>query len=239
MKNNILLLVILAFILNGCALQTIVKKRNLDVQTKMSETIFLDPVAIKDQIAYVRVRNTTDKDINIEDIIKNTLAKQNFVLTQDPAKANFIIQANLLQIGKSDQRSAASALTGGFGGAVAGAVIGNAIGLGSSGPLIAAGLIGAVAGIVGDALVEDTYFTMITDIEVRQRALNGEIVQQVDNLNSKLGTSGNSKQIVESKTSWRKYRTRIVSVANQVNLKFEEAKSSLTKGLIRSISGIL
>ncbi|WP_275112714.1 complement resistance protein TraT [Bathymodiolus thermophilus thioautotrophic gill symbiont] len=37
---------------------------------------------------------------------------------------------------------------------------------------------------------------------------------------------------------WKTYRTRIVSTANQVNLKFDEAIKSLEDGLVRSISGI-
>ena len=31
----------------------------------MSDSIFLEPVSPQKQIAYIRVRNTTDKDINI------------------------------------------------------------------------------------------------------------------------------------------------------------------------------
>lgn len=37
----------------------------------MSSSIFLEPVAPEDQIVYVRVRNTTDKDIVIEQQIHN------------------------------------------------------------------------------------------------------------------------------------------------------------------------
>ena len=34
-------------------------------------------------------------------------------------------------------------------------------------------------------------------------------------------------------------RTRVVSTANKVNLEFEEAQAELTKGLARSLSGLL
>ena len=50
-------------LLSGCAAsQTMITKRNLDVQTKMSETIFLDPVGPEQKVMYVEVRNTSDKD---------------------------------------------------------------------------------------------------------------------------------------------------------------------------------
>ena len=49
--------------LSGCAASSVmISKRNLDVQTKMSETIFLDPVSPDQKVMYVEVRNTSDKD---------------------------------------------------------------------------------------------------------------------------------------------------------------------------------
>ena len=49
--------------LSGCAAsQVMISKRNLDVQTKMSESIFLDPVSPKLKVIYVEVRNTSDRD---------------------------------------------------------------------------------------------------------------------------------------------------------------------------------
>ena len=48
--------------LSGCgALHTAVAKRNLDVQTKMSSSIFLDPVEPEQRTIYVDIRNTSDK----------------------------------------------------------------------------------------------------------------------------------------------------------------------------------
>jgi hypothetical protein len=35
-----------------------------------------------------------------------------------------------------------------------------------------------------------------------------------------------------------KYRTRVVSTANKVNLQYEEAAADLTNGLTRSIAGL-
>ena len=53
----------LGLALSGCAAtSTAVAKRNLDVQTKMSDTIFLDPVSPDQRTVYVDVKNTSDKD---------------------------------------------------------------------------------------------------------------------------------------------------------------------------------
>ena len=46
--------------LSGCgAMSTAVKKRNLDVKTQMSETIWLEPSSEK--TVYLQIRNTSDK----------------------------------------------------------------------------------------------------------------------------------------------------------------------------------
>ena len=63
----------------------------------MSDSIFLEPVSPQKQIAYIRVRNTTDKDINIEDQIKAAVEARGFKVVTNPDEAYFMIQANILQ----------------------------------------------------------------------------------------------------------------------------------------------
>ena len=84
--------------MSGCgAASTAIEKRNLEVQTKMSDSVFLEPVSPDKQIVYVRVRNTTDKDIEIEDQIKKAFESKGFKVVADPDEAYFMIQANILQ----------------------------------------------------------------------------------------------------------------------------------------------
>lgn len=64
----------ISLVISGCgAAATAIEKRDLVVQTKMSDSIFLEPVSPQKQIVYVKVRNTTDKDIEIEEQIKEHL----------------------------------------------------------------------------------------------------------------------------------------------------------------------
>jgi hypothetical protein len=46
------------------------------------------------------------------------------------------------------------------------------------------------------------------------------------------------QQDVAETVNWKRYRTRIGTSANQVNLKFEEALPEIQKGLCKSISGL-
>jgi hypothetical protein len=59
---------------SGCsAAHTAIKKRNLDVQTKMSETIFLEPTEPQNRVVFVDIRNTSDKEINLKESIITAL----------------------------------------------------------------------------------------------------------------------------------------------------------------------
>ncbi|HZF69916.1 complement resistance protein TraT [Sulfuricurvum sp.] len=223
----------------GCgAAHTAIKKRNLDVQTKMSETIFLEPTEPEKKVIFVDVRNTSDKDIAVKEILTNALISRGYTITSSPQKAYFMLQVNVLQVGKTDLRGAQSALEGGFGGAVVGATAGYAM-HNSNSNAAAGGLIGAAVGVVADALVDDTYFSMITDVQIRERPLAGEMVTQTQKAKLKQGSSTNVDQDVQGgKMEWKTYRTRVVSTANKVNLDFAEAQPVLQDALGKSLSGL-
>ena len=231
-------IIAVALVLSGCgAAHTMVKKRNLDVQTKMSVTIFLEPTSPAQKKIYVEVRNTSDKDISVKDEIINRIVQNGYALTNDPAQANFMLQANILHLGKSDLRSSEQVLASGYGGAVAGAVVGANAGRGSS--MVVGGLVGGLLGVVGDAMVDDTFFSMITDVQIRERPITGEKITQSQATNATQGTSTElNQQVSGGKVEWKIYRTRVVSTANQANLKFEDAQEPLRQGLIRTLSGL-
>ncbi|HIP12275.1 MAG TPA: hypothetical protein EYG73_06105 [Arcobacter sp.] len=238
MKKIILILAsfIIALLFQACAAQTLIEKRNLEVSTKMSDSIFLDPVSPDEKIIYIKVRNTTDKEIDIQTKLVDSFKNNGFIITNDPKEANFMVQANLLQIGKSTSRNVKSALNSAFGGAMIGVGVASV----SNSNVSGGGLIGAAIGFAAETMIKDIYITMITDVEIRQRALENETISEHSKLISKQGTSGKDEQIIRTKNvQWKKYRTRVVSVANQVNLNFKEAQPELVKALVKSISGII
>jgi hypothetical protein len=101
--------------LSGCAAtEVMISKRNLDVQTQMSETVFLDPVGPEKKIMHIQVRNTSDKDnFDIEAPLKEAMIKKGYRITEDPNKAYYRLQANVLSVAKTDPTAAAAALHGG------------------------------------------------------------------------------------------------------------------------------
>lgn len=235
-----LLTLLIAFSLVGCgAVHTLVKKRNLDVQTKMSETIFLEPVGPDKKTIFLEIKNTSDKELAVKERIVQKLTEGGYKLTQNPDKAYFMLQVNILQMGKNDLRTAQDAYRAGFGGALAGAAVGG-VTTQSRGGVVGGGLIGTTLGTVGNALVDDTLYSMITDLQIRERPAADEVVKQQQDTAAKQGTSTILRQRTTGGTvNWKSYRTRIVSTANKANLKFEEAKEPLEDGLVKVIAGIL
>ena len=225
---------------SGCgAATTAIEKRNLEVQTKMSDSVFLEPVSPEKQIVYIRIRNTTDKDINVEEQIKSALTARGFKVINNPDEAYFMIQANVLQIGKTDETGADSALQSGFGGGLLGAGVSAATG-GSGNNIGVGAAVGAVAGLLANTMIKDISYSMITDVEIRQRpAISEKIIQSEENYSEQGTTSTISQNVNTSNVQWKIYRTRVLSTANQVNLQFEEAQNELQKGLIKSLSGLL
>ena len=101
------------------------------------------------------------------------------------------------------------------------------------------GIAGGIAGFIFDALVTDDLFTMVTDIQIRERAREGELVYQAEDTDASQGTATRTTQTSHADdVKWKIYRTRVVSVANKANLDFEKAKPHLQAGLVRSIGGI-
>jgi len=229
--------------LTACsAATTAISKRELDVQTRMSDSIFLDPLPPARRTVFVQVKNTSDRsDFDIERDVKAAILERGYKLVDNPERAHYMLQANVLQAGESSETAAEGAFSSGFGGALFGAAVG-AVGTRSvtkdTGSIIGGGLIGAAVESAAGAFVQDVTYSAITDIQVSERATEGEIVTET--IEQDLGQGrGGSRVVHASRTSnWKRYRTRVMSIANQVNLDFEEAAPQLVAGLTRSIAGV-
>jgi predicted lipid-binding transport protein (Tim44 family) len=227
-------------LLNGCAaVHTSIAKKDLDVQTRMSDSIFLDPVGPDKQTVYVQVRNTSDKqNFDIQTPVIEAIRAKGYRVMQDPELAHYFIQAQVLNVEKASPTAAEAALTGGYGGPIAaGAAVGAATSNSWKGGLLG-GVIGGATSLVADAAVKDVTFMAITDIQISEKVKEGVIIRTDSKQDLKQGIGGASKQTYSEVGDRRKYRTRFVSTANKANLKYEEASGLLTEGLTRSISGV-
>ena len=107
----------------------------------------------------------------------------------------------------------------------------------SAGATLGVGLATGLIGMAADAMVEDVNYTMVTDLQISERS---KATVTTDNIAAlKQGTSGVKVQTSTEQGNRAKYQTRVVSNANKVNLKFEEAKPVLEAQLAKSIAGIM
>ncbi|SRR6266542_6751039 len=97
---------LMATALVGCAAATTAfTKRNLEVQTSMSGTVFFDPDNRQDHTVFIEVRDTSgvEKPSALPDLkalLVEELRQRGYTLTANPAAAHYIVRANVLQIGK-------------------------------------------------------------------------------------------------------------------------------------------
>ncbi|MGL5123608.1 MAG: complement resistance protein TraT [Fusobacteriaceae bacterium] len=236
MKKKIFTIIMLGLIVfTGCSsLTTVIKKRSLETQTKLSQTIWLNPENIGNKLVFVQIKNTSTNKITIENEIKNSLIEKGYKITSKPKEANYWLQVNILKMDKMNLRESDAALSG-----LAGAGIGAALGAyntGSTNTAVGLGIVGGAIGLISDSLIEDTHYTMITDIIISEKSISSVQRSQINK--STQGTRGVDATITNSETNMNKYQTRVVSTANQLNLKFNDAVPSLQEELINVISNI-
>lgn len=230
-------------LLSGCAATAVaITHRDLDVQTKMSDSIFLDPVAPAERTIFVQVRNTSDRqDFDLAPEVSAAVAAKGYRVVDDPSKAHFILQANILKVGKVAP-SAAQESFGTYGSALGGAFIGatvaGAVGTYHAGPILAAGLLGGIVETVASAAVKDVYYVVLTDVQLKERTHAGVKSHDVSMHYLRQGSSGGTASTSYEDTDYHTYQTRVMSVANKVNLDFAEAAPPLRAGLVRVISGV-
>jgi hypothetical protein len=227
--------------LGGCAaVQTAISKADLDVQSKMTDTIFLDPIGPGQKTVLIQSRNSSDQPgFDIETDLTSAIAAKGYTIVEDPKRAYYWLQVNVLQVGKIDPSAAERWYAAGFGSALGTAAAGAAIGGLASGTYMGAGIGGLVGGavaVVADAAVKDVTYSIITDVQVSERSKVS--VRERTNQQLRQGRSGTRDVFAEETSDQKRYQTRVMSTANKVNLSLEEALPPLRSGIVRSIAGI-
>ncbi len=228
--------------LSGCsALSTAVEHHKMKIQSKMSNSVFLDPVSDKDKTIYVQIRNTTSEKLpELKTKLETDLKDGGWKVIHDVAKAHDMVQINVLQAGQAkDPKSVWVVLTDGYGSAiVAGTLAGLAVdharhNLGVD--LVLGGVVGLGAWFV-DEMVKDVTYSVITDVQISVR-MHGKVREKIKS-NLKQGSSTHVFQVYDHQSHWLRYRTRVASLADKMNLKFKAAKPRLAKQIATEVSGI-
>jgi hypothetical protein len=232
------LLLAAALALPGCAA---ISHRNLDVQAKMSDTIFLNPEVLESgKPVYVRVINTSDfQEIDFGKLIKDKITAAGRRVTTNPKEANYLLQANLLYMGEQKKdMTMEGAVAGGVGGLLGGAAIARSAGITSYGgglTGLAVGAAGAGLGALAGSMIHvDTYLGFV-DISIKEAVEGGVNGTEVSDVRQGSTNAIHTEHSV--KDTRQEYRTRIGVKAVQTNIDREEATKNISERLAAQIAG--
>ncbi len=235
---RIVLVAAIATLFSGCAATHVaLSKKDLDVQTKTSSAIFIDPVARSKRTIYLDVRSGVmefDRRAFSQFVRQQFASNGNgYQIVDDPDAAHFQMLVYVLNLEKASPSAAEAALGQGYvgggevlAGSVAGAVVGHNTGHTWQGGLIG-GVAASGASLIANALVKDVTYMLVCDISVRERVADGVLVRKDTKIDAKVSDAGSSQQRVSEVSTRKEYRTRIVTTANKANLELTEAQDKM------------
>lgn len=228
----------------GCAaLHTSIAKRNLDVQTRTSTAIFVDPVKREFRTVYIDIRSGVmefDRRAFKRSVLQEFSQNDNgYRVTDDPDAAQYHMTVVVLTLEKASPTAAELALKKGYvGGTGGGLIAGAALGARRGGNAMVTGaIIGGVAETMANAFVQDVTYLLIADVQIKEKTRKGVIVRKDTKISAKVSDAGTSTQRVTEATNRKEYRTRIVTTANKSNLELAEAQELMFKKTAYAMSG--
>jgi hypothetical protein len=195
------------------------QENKLEVETLLSQTIFLRPVLHGERSVYLRFNSTSDKPVDLTGLQKELatrLMAKGYRITS-PEKANFLLQINILSISKSSKPLTKDAVANGFGAAVA-------IAGAAAGP--AGSVVGTATQSATNLLFRDTYYNMTTDIKLSERPVRINILKAETHANA-------------MPDAWQEHQTKAISSAKDVNANQEQVIDMLEENLLSVLNGLL
>lgn len=242
MKNThkircIAILGVLCATLSGCSAT---HDRHLSVETKMSTSIFIDPMEDAHKVVLVQVKNVTDvKNVDFSNQLKEALQTKGYTITENVKEAHLMIQANIVSLNKNTARDPFDLLVNGYGGAIAGGMVGS-LASGASREATSTGmLLGGIIGTVMSTTVESVRYSMVTDVQISEKTQNSNSIMTQAKQFSKKKTANSQESGAAANDNWKRYQTRVMSLAQRVNLKLLDAAPKLLESTASSIAGLL
>jgi hypothetical protein len=230
--------------LGGCAAtQLALSKKDLDVQTRTSTAVFVDPVPRDKRTIYLDVKSGVmefDRR-QFKNFVKEQFTQFNdngYKIIDDPDKAQFQMIAYVLNLEKADPTAAEQALHQGYmGGAVLGGAAVGGLATHSARGAVGGAVVGGATEFITGSLVKDVTYMLVCDIQIKEKAAKGVMVRKDTQVDTKVSDAGTSRQSVSEVSNKKEYRTRIVTTAEKVNLKLEDAQDLMFKKTAYAMAG--
>ena len=216
--RSILIALTLPVAAAGCsAARLMIRYSDLDTQTAMSESVFLELRSDLPQTVYISEGSTAGREFTIRPMLDRDLTESGYTLVNSPEEATYIIQINHLRLAETEltgdqtiNDAIEAAWWAGAGAALATDVLGASD---------VAGEVGVAVGVMGfvlDAQTKHIAHTLTTDVLVTES----------------ISAEGQEREP-------RYHETQIVSAASKVNLKQNESLPVMINGLSRALAGLL
>jgi PBP1b-binding outer membrane lipoprotein LpoB len=247
-------IVVATLIFSGCATS------QLQTSSKMSQSVFINPVAKSKRLIFIASKNTSGQKINLEKTLVSELEAKGYTVVDDPEKATYVLMTNVLYCDKKQENNASGgALAGGVAGAGVSGYNNN-----SGGQMVGAAIGTAVVGGLLAKLTEDTIYQMQVDIVIREKAnstvsasnitasgqasvsdskkagfmnsLGGDVkdVNATGQLNSNIANANSQ----EYETNFIEHKTTLFAEATKMDLTLSEATPILERQISIQISGL-
>lgn len=234
-----------SFFLNGCAAtMTAFRYKDLKVQSKPDETIFLRPVPQAKKTVWLEVKDTSGESINLSSL-HGLISSKGYRIVSDPEAANYWYQVNVRYLGEANTPAIKEAMHAGYGGGIIGGVGGGIIGgmasnqrYGTVAGALVGGILGQAAEFIAGELVKKVEFAIIVDAQLSERSDRPLTEHQTASVQQ--GTASRVQQDTGNyQTDRILYRNRLSATAVQVNLSLETAKPALVDKITQSLAGVL
>ena len=245
---------VISILFSGCA------TTELQTNAKMTQSVFINPVAKNKRLIFVSSKNTSGQKINLENTIINELQAKGYTIVDDPEQATYILMMNVLYCDKKQENNAAA---GALGAGALGAGVAGYNGH-STGGTVGIGLGAALVGGLIAKATEDTIFQMQVDIVIREKAkgtvmasnvtANGQASVndsrkagfvnsfggQVKDVNASghLNSNTASANAQHYETDYIEHKTMLFAEATKMNLTLPEATPILEKQISNQIAGL-
>lgn len=236
------------FMLCSCAATRLsLEKKDLDVQTRTSNAIFLEPISKEQPLLFIDIRSGVMEFARgpFQEYVQQELIENgsDYRLTEDPDQADFFLMVSINNLQKVAPSAAEKAIKEGYGGQSLTHSLARATDfmefnnhkdlLGAIAALI---IVGTLETAINSS-VKDTQYMLVCDVQVREKAKAGTEVKSATEIELKAGDAGAEKLTTEEVSDTIKYQTRIVTTANKANLKLETAAELMFKKTAYAIAG--
>jgi hypothetical protein len=223
-------------VLGGCGMvqKSIGTYKEMKVQTKTSEALFVDPVPREKRTVYLDVKSgvdSFDRRAFRGFVVKQFATNDNgYQIIDDPDVAQFTMTVYVLNLEETTAEKAAETLT-------ETTATRDRRGRGQTVKTTEKPQASFAELITGKSTTDKKVIALICDVQIRERAAEGVMVRKDSQVDAKISGVGSARQTVSEVSDRKEYRARILTTAEGVNFELAEVQGEMFQKTASAMSG--